>query len=151
MFKYEHREKTTSCSKVELVMTDESVIELSQATDLEVRTLLASILNEYRRRKIDISLTRTLIGEDFELVVSVTDDRKEVYVKWLQEIEEYDDLEEEDFDLSDEDVDYSTQDEDDEIYDDDDWIYDEPLSERTPNDDRSDSMNPNSHRYNPGR
>ena len=132
-------------------MTDESVIELSQATDLEVRTLLASILNEYRRRKIDISLTRTLIGEDFELVVSVTDDRKEVYVKWLQEIEEYDDLEEEDFDLSDEDVDYSTQDEDDEIYDDDDWIYDEPLSERTPNDDRSDSMNPNSHRYNPGR
>ena len=132
-------------------MTDESVIELSQATDLEVRTLLASILNEYRRRKIDISLTRTLIGEDFELVVAVTDNRKEVYVKWLQEIEEYDDLEEEDFDLSDEDVDYSTQDEDDEIYDDDDWIYDEPLSERTPNDDRSDSMNPNSHRYNPGR
>ena len=34
-------------------------------------------------------------------------------------------------------------------YDDDDW-YDDSGG-RTPNDDRSDSMNPNSHRYNPGR
>ena len=132
-------------------MTDKSGIELSQATDLEVRTLLYSILNEFRKRKIDISLTRTLFREDFELIVSVTDDRKEVYIKWLQEIEEYDDLEEEDFDSSNEDVDYSIDDEDDNFYGDDDWIYDEPSSGRTPNDDRSDSMNPNSHRYNPGR
>ena len=33
--------------------------------------------------------------------------------------------------------------------DDDDWYADEGYGGRTPNDDRSDSMNPNSDRYNP--
>jgi hypothetical protein len=40
-------------------------------------------------------------------------------------------------------------DDDDDYYDDD--YYDDSSSGRTPNDDRSDSMNPNSDRYNPGR
>ena len=92
-----------------------------------------------------------MIGEDFELVVKISEDSKEVYVKWPQEIDEYEDLEEDDLDPPVGDVDYSTEDEDEYLYDDDDWIYDEPMSGRTPNDDRSDSMNPNSHRYNPGR
>ena len=134
-------------------MTDKNVIEIAQATDFEIRILFASILAEFRKRKIDISLTRTLIGEDFELVVSVSGDRKEVYVKWLQEIDEYEDLEEEeeDVDSSGGDADYSIEDEDEDFYDDDDWTYDDTMSGRTPNDDRSDSMNPNSHRYNPGK
>jgi len=34
---------------------------------------------------------------------------------------------------------------------DDDWYWYDDSGGRTPNDDRSDSMNPNSHRYNPGR
>ena len=55
------------------------------------------------------------------------------------EIDEYEDLEEDDVDLSDGDFNYSIEDED--FYDDDDWIYDDAMSGRTPNDDRSDSMN----------
>ena len=44
-------------------------------------------------------------------------------------------------------------DDDDDWEDDDDWYdddwYDDDSNSRTPNDDRSDSMNPNSNRYNP--
>ena len=132
-------------------MNDNNIIEIAQATDLEIRSLLRSILAEFRKRKIDISLTRTLWGEDFEVIVKVKDDIKEFYVKWLQEDDENQDMEDDEIDELDEDRDYYFEDEDDENYDDDDWIYDEPSSGRTPNDDRSDSMNPNSHRYNPGR
>jgi len=133
-------------------MTDKNVIEIAQATDIEVRALLASILDEFRKRKIDLSLTRTLIGEDFELVVSVSDSYRGVQIKWLHEIDEYEDLEEEeDVDSVDGDGGISIKDEDEDFYGDDDWIYDESMSGRTPNDDRSDSMNPNSHRYNPGK
>ncbi|DAC59099.1 MAG TPA: hypothetical protein D7I03_04595, partial [Candidatus Poseidoniales archaeon] len=39
--------------------------------------------------------------------------------------------------------------EDDDYWEDDDDWYDYDSNTRTPNDDRSDSMNPNSHRYNP--
>jgi len=48
-------------------MTDKNVIEIAQATDIEVRALLASILDEFRKRKIDLSLTRTLIGGGFRI------------------------------------------------------------------------------------
>ena len=50
-------------------------------------------------------------------------------------------------------LDYDSSDDEDTYVDDyDDWLgYDDSVSTRTPNDDRSDSMNPNSHRYNPGR
>ena len=134
-------------------MEEKNIVDLAQATDLEVRILFASILDELRKRKIGFSLSRNLSGMDFELVISVSSDRKEVYVKWLQEDDGFEGLEEEqkEIDGFDEDLDYSLHDEDEEFYDDDDWIYDETASGRSPNDDRSDSMNPNSHRYNPGR
>ena len=45
----------------------------------------------------------------------------------------------------------SDDDDDDWYDDDDDWYDDDEPSGRTPNDDRSDSMNPNSNAYNPGR
>ena len=188
-------------------MSDNETIELAEATDLEVRFLFSSILSEFRKRKMDFSLTHFLSGEDFSLIVSITDERNEVNVKWLHDMDELDDLadggveafdnelddslvdedfeliasdstklnvprsaidmpwfkkervdesedsedEEEDIDASDDGVDYSLQDESEDFYDDDDWIYDEPMSGRTPNDDRSDSMNPNSNSYNPGK
>ena len=149
-------------------MSENETIQLAEATDLEVRFLFSSILSEFRKRKMDFSLTHFLSGEDFSLIVSITDERNEVNVKWLHDMDELDDLanggveafdnesensedEEEDIDASDDGVDYSLQDESEDFYDDDDWIYDEPMSGRTPNDDRSDSMNPNSNRYNPGK
>ena len=149
-------------------MSENETIQLAEATDLEVRFLFSSILSEFRKRKMDFSLTHFLSGEDFSLIVSITDERNEVNVKWLHDMDELDDLanggveafdnesensedEEEDIDASDDGVDYSLQDESEDFYDDDDWIYDEPMSGRTPNDDRSDSMNPNSNSYNPGK
>ena len=188
-------------------MSNNERIDLAEATDLEVRILFSSILSEFRKRKMDFSLTHFLSGEDFSLIVSITDERNEVNVNWLHDMDELDDLEdggvegfdnelddsladedfelvasdsdkllrprsvrdmpwfqkemvdesedsedkEEDIDASDNGIDYSLQDENEDFYEDDDWIYDEPISERSPNDDRSDSMNPNSHRYNPGK
>ena len=66
---------------------------------------------------------------------------------WIYCGEDTDELEEDEL------LDYDSRDEEDTYVDDYDyWLgYDEPVSTRTPNDDRSDSMNPNSHRYNPGR
>ena len=96
-------------------------------------------------------------GKGFELVASDSDKRKVPRsvrdMPWFkrERVDECEDEEdeEEDIDVSDDGVDYSLQDED--FYDDDDSIYDEPMSGRTPNDDRSDSMSPNSHSYNPGK
>lgn len=81
-----------------------------------------------------------------DLMVNFTVDQNDKEY-WIYCGEHNDELEEEEL------LDYDSSDEEETYVDDyDDWLgHDDSVSTRTPNDDRSDSMNPNSHRYNPGR
>ena len=99
--------------------------------DLVLKNCFTSIGLELARRGLMVNITVDLDDKEY----------------WIYCGEDSDELEDDEL------LDYDSNDDDDTYRDDyDDWLgYDDSVSTRTPNDDRSDSMNPNSHRYNPGR
>ena len=113
---------------------------ISSLDDVEIEKLFRILGLELIRRNLMVHST-----------VAQNDKVFWIYCGDLDEFEE-DGLEEDGLE-EDELLDYdSSEDEDTYVDDYDDWSgYGDSESTRTPNDDRSDSMNPNSHRYNPGR
>ena len=99
--------------------------------DSEIEELFRVLGLELARRDLMVNFTVDLNDKEY----------------WIYCGELNDELEEEEL------LDYDSSDDEETYVDDyDDWLgYDDSVSTRTPNDDRSDSMNPNSHRYNPGR
>jgi len=99
--------------------------------DSDVEELFKVLGSELARRDLMVNFSVDLNNKEY----------------WIYCGEETDELEEDEL------LDHDSSDDEDTYIDEyDDWLrYDEPVSKRTPNDDRSDSMNPNSHRYNPGR
>lgn len=103
---------------------------ISNLDDLEIQKLFRRLGLELVRRDLMVDFTVGQNGKQYW-----------IYCGDLDELEE------------DELLGHDSNDDEDTYVDDyDDWLgYDDSVSTRTPNDDRSDSMNPNSHRYNPGR
>ena len=97
--------------------------------DSDVEELFKVLGSELARRDLMVNFSVDLNNKEY----------------WIYCGEETDELEEDEL------LDHDSSDDEDTYVDEyDDWLrYDEPVSKRTPNDDRSDSMNPNSHRYNP--
>jgi len=104
---------------------------IQDSDDSEIEELFRALGLELARRDLMVNFTVDLNDKEY----------------WIYCGEHNDELEEDEL------LDYDSSDDEETYVDDyDDWLgYDDSVSTRTPNDDRSDSMNPNSHRYNPGR
>lgn len=107
-----------------------------------------SNLDDLKIQKFFRILGLELVRRDLMVDFTVGHNDKEYWI-YCGDIDEFEEDEFEEDELLGSD---SSDDEDTYVDDYDDWLgYDDSVSTRTPNDDRSDSMNPNSHRYNPGR
>ncbi|DAC52172.1 MAG TPA: hypothetical protein HA359_05850 [Candidatus Poseidoniaceae archaeon] len=101
-------------------------ITIDELDDVELNILFKTAVRELAKRKLD--------EHNFIFRVEQKLYRIECEITELNSADDFDD-----------DDDW----EDDDYWEDDDDWYDYDSNTRTPNDDRSDSMNPNSHRYNP--